>query len=90
VTSDDPQVEALLTRAYELAASPLEGINEAALELADLTGEEIDVLSAARRRVAKRLITSPDHATKQVASLLRRALELGNWRWSMVETGEVP
>jgi hypothetical protein len=70
----------LLSRAYELAASPLEGINEAALELADLSGDDVAVLDAARKLVAERLSTRPDHLTKQVASLIRWALDLGYWR----------
>jgi hypothetical protein len=84
------KAEVVLARAYQLAASPLEGINEAALELADLCGDDVVVITAAWREVVERVAVSPDHVTKQVASLVRRALELGNWRWEMLETGEVP
>jgi hypothetical protein len=31
--------------------------------------------------VQGRLQTEPDHLTKQVSALLRRALELGEWDW---------
>ncbi|MGO9197529.1 MAG: hypothetical protein ACLQK4_10440 [Acidimicrobiales bacterium] len=82
--------ERLLARAYELAATPLEGINEAAIELADLSGDDVAVLNAARKLVAERLATRPDHATKQVSSLIRRAFELRNWAWKMDDTNEVP
>lgn len=86
----DPAVERLLARAYELAASGLEGIDAAALELAELSGDSVAVIDAARRTVAARLAAAPDHAGKQVASLIRRAIELGHWRWEIVETNEVP
>jgi PII-like signaling protein len=82
--------ERLLARAYELARSGLEGINEAAVELADLSGEDVSALDEARRIVAGRLVSAPDHADKQVASLIRRAFELGHWRWEIPETNEVP
>jgi hypothetical protein len=84
------RAEAVLARAYALASSPLEGIDGAARELADLSGADVAVIATARRRILERLETSPDHATKQVVSLIRRALELGNWRWEMLETREVP
>ena len=84
------RVDRLLARAYQLADSSLEGINEAALELADLAGDDVTVLDQARKIVAERLASSPDHASKQVGSLIRRALELGHWRWQMPETKEVP
>jgi uncharacterized protein len=85
-----PAAERLLARAYELAGSGLEGINEAAVELADLSGEDASALDEARRIVAGRLASAPDHASKQVASLIRRAFELGHWRWEIAETKEVP
>lgn len=87
---DPDSVERLLRRAYELAESSLDGINQASLELADMSGEDVAVLDAARHLIGERLATRPDHATKQVASLIRRALELGNWRWTIEETNEVP
>ncbi len=84
------RAERVLVRAYELAASDLEGINEAALELADLCGDDVAVLNEARKLTLARLASEPDHATRQVASLIRRAFELGNWRWEIDETREVP
>jgi hypothetical protein len=88
--TEGDKAEVVVARAYEMAASSLEGINEAALELADLSGVDVAVITAAWRRALEMVEVSPDHATKQVVSLLRRALELGNWRWEMVETREVP
>ena len=84
------RVDRLLVRAYQLAESELEGINEAALELADLAGDDVAVIDQARRVVAARIAARPDHLTKQVGSLIRRALELGHWRWEIPETNEVP
>jgi hypothetical protein len=41
MTYSDGQLRHLLERGYELAASQLEGINEAALELADAAGDNV-------------------------------------------------
>jgi hypothetical protein len=73
----DDQLRDLLDRGYELAASRLEGINEAALELADAAGDDRRVMERAIRVVAERVRVDPSHANKQVAPPLRRAIELG-------------
>jgi hypothetical protein len=86
----DDQLRDLLDRGYELAASRLEGINEAALELADAAGDDRRVMERAIRVVAERVRVDPSHANKQVASLLRRAIELGMWRWDWDDTRQVP
>jgi hypothetical protein len=86
----DDRVAALLARAYQLANSQLEGINEAAEELAAMSGDDLTVISKARRVVLARMAGNPDRATNQVASLIRRAIELGGWRWRWDETGPVP
>lgn len=86
----DPQVQALLTRAYELAESGLSGINEAAEELAAMSGEDVTAISQARRVVLARLRDQPDRATHQVYWLIRRGIELGAWRWRWVDTNPVP
>ena len=86
----DDQLRDLLDRGYELAASRLEGINEAALELADAVGDDRRVMERAFRVVAERVRVEPSHANKQVASLIRRAIELGMWRWDWDDTRQVP
>jgi hypothetical protein len=86
----DDQLRDLLDRGYELAASRLEGINEAALELAEAAGDDRRVMERAIRVVAERVRVEPSHANKQVASLIRRAIELGMWRWDWEDTRQVP
>jgi hypothetical protein len=86
----DDQLRDLLDRGYQLAASQLEGINEAALELADAAGDDRRVMERAIRVVAERVRVEPSHANKQVASLLRRAIESGMWRWDWDDTRQVP
>lgn len=90
VADRDEVLELLLARAYELAATKLQGINEAALELADLAGEDGRVMEHAFRVVAHRVRADPNHANKQVASLVRRAIELGMFRWEWDVTDPVP
>jgi phosphohistidine phosphatase SixA len=86
----DDRVTALLARAYQLAESHLKGIDEAAEELAKMSGEDLTVISQARRVVLERMAAGSDRATKQVLSLIRRAIELGGWRWRWEDTGPVP
>ena len=83
-------LDRLLQRAYELAAGYLEGINEAALELAEVAGDDRLVIERAVRIVAERVRIDPSHANKQVASLIRRAIELEMWRWQWSDTNPVP
>jgi hypothetical protein len=90
MTYSDGQLRHLLERGYELAASELEGINEAALELADAAGGNRRVMERAFRVVAERVRVDPSHANKQVASLIRRAIELGMWQWDWDDTRPVP
>ncbi len=90
VTDSDDQLCLLLDRGYELAAGHLEGINEAALELADAAGDDRRVMERAFRVVAERVRLDPSHANNQVASLIRRAIELGMWRWDWDDTRPVP
>ena len=91
MTYSDSQLSHLLERGgYELAASQLEGINAAALELADAAGGNRRVMERAFRVVAERVRVDPSHANKQVASLIRRAIELGMWRWDWDDTRPVP
>ena len=90
MTDSDDQLCLLLDRGYELASGHLEGINEAALELADAAGDDRRVMERAFRVVAERVRLDPSHANNQVASLIRRAIELGMWRWDWDDTRPVP
>jgi hypothetical protein len=90
MTERDDQLRGLLDVGYELAARPLEGINEAALELAGAAGDDRRVMERAFRVVAERVRVEPNHDNKQVASLIRRAIELGMWRWEWDDTPPVP
>jgi DNA-binding NtrC family response regulator len=74
-------VEKFLAEAYEIAQSPISAFNDAAAALATKADRDRRVIERARRVVEGRLETEPDHLTKQVASLIRRALELGEWDW---------
>src|SRR5256884_6841554 len=77
MTDSDDQLCLLLDRGYELAAGHLEGINEAALELADAAGDDRRVIERAVRVVGGRRRPDPNPAHNQVASLMRRAIQLG-------------
>ncbi|MFN2607167.1 MAG: hypothetical protein ABR511_04635 [Acidimicrobiales bacterium] len=82
-------VDRLLDRAFELAQSGLEGINEVAIELAELTGGDRGLIEGALRRARALAESEPSRLTKQVSALLRRALELGDWDWSDATTMDV-
>ena len=77
----DAAVEKFLSEAYEVAQSPISAFNDAAVALAAKADRDRRVIERARRVVQSRLQTEPDHLTKQVSALLRRALELGQWNW---------
>ncbi len=81
------RVKALLDLAYRLADGDLSGINEAAHELAVSAGGEVAVIAGAVRQVRALVEAGGDRATKQVASLLRRALEVGEWDWGAYGEG---
>jgi hypothetical protein len=66
MTYSDGQVRHLLERGYELAASQLEGINEAALELADAAGGN-------RRVMDVRFASSPNECAST------RAMPTSRW-----------
>ena len=93
---DDARVAGLIERAYALAGQELEGIDDAARELARTADGDVEVVAAAIRRIRSAVTEAAgqaedaggaggaggaDRATKQVASLLRRALEIGEWNW---------
>jgi hypothetical protein len=88
-TAGHEQLCRLLDRAYEFAGSDLEGINEAAIELAQLTDQSW-VMERAFRIAAERVRDDPTRVNKQVASLIRRAIELGMYRWKWLDTNPVP
>lgn len=77
----DAAAAALLGRATEIASGPLEGIEEAAKELAEMTGGDLRVLERARRRALEAERADPGRVSRQVVSLLRRAIEVGTWDW---------
>jgi hypothetical protein len=77
----DAAVEKFLAEAYEVAQSPISAFNDAAVALGAKADRDRRVIERARRVVQGRLQTEPDHLTKQVSALLRRALELGDWDW---------
>jgi hypothetical protein len=52
--------------------------------------DERRVIERAVRVVAERVRRNPTHANKQVASLIRRAIELGMYRWKWADTNPVP
>ncbi|HYA68070.1 MAG TPA: hypothetical protein VED63_04975 [Acidimicrobiales bacterium] len=79
-----------MERACQLADSHLEGINEAAEELAAMSGVDLAVISKARRMALERMSACPDHAAKQVVWLIRRAIEVGGWRWQWEDDGSGP
>jgi len=86
----DEQVAALLGRAYELARSNLAGLEEAAKELASMSGDSPAAISGARRVALERLARTSGQVDLQVVSLLRRAIEVGASRWTWEETKPVP
>lgn len=77
----DEAAGALLARAAEIASGPLEGIEEAAKELAAMTGGDLRVLERARRLALEAERADPGRLSRQVVSLLRRAIEVGRWDW---------
>ena len=77
----DAAVEKFLAEAYEIARAPISAFNDAAEVLAAKADRDRRVIERARRVVQSRLDAEPDRLTKQVSSLLRRALELGEWDW---------
>jgi hypothetical protein len=86
--SQDAQLEKLLRRVYVLAEQPLAGIDEAASELATIAGGDVGVMEPAIRRVRAAVDEAGDQRSKQAASLLRRALEIGDWDWPAYEQPE--
>jgi hypothetical protein len=72
---------ALLARAAEISSGPLEGIEEAAKELAGMTGGDLRVLERARRLALDAERSDPGRLSLQVVSLIRRAIEVGTWDW---------
>jgi hypothetical protein len=79
--AEGPGVERVLGRAFAFADQELAGIEDAAKELAQLAGGDVAVMEAAIRRVRAGAQSGGDRRIKQVASLLRRALEIGVWDW---------
>lgn len=87
--SRQERAEAVLDEAYRLASQPLEGIEGPAKALALMCAGDANVLNEARKTVARSLAQSEDPLDKQVASLLRRAFELGSWESGFEDTKSV-
>lgn len=85
-----PQARVVLARAYQLAKGPLAGVEDAAKDLVSVSGGDATAISAARREVLARLQHGHSPDDKQVASLLRRAIELGAWKLQWADTRPVP
>lgn len=85
MVDDETRVTALVAEAYALADGDLAGIDDAARELASVARGDVRVIAAAIRQVRAQVESGGDRATKQVASLLRRALEIGTWDWESYE-----
>jgi hypothetical protein len=81
----DERVEQILARAHQMADEPLEGIEDAAKELAELAGGDIAVVARIRQVAAGSVDAEPDRHNKQVLSLVRRAMEVGRWDWDAYE-----
>jgi hypothetical protein len=81
----DERVERILARAHQMADEPLEGIDEAAKELAALAGGDVAVVARLRQVAAANVDAEPDRHNKQVLSLVRRAIEIGRWDWDAYE-----
>jgi len=77
----DERASDLLARAEQIAVGPLEGIDDAARELAQSTGGDLRVLERARRAALSAARDAPSPGARQTVSLLRRALEVGAWDW---------
>ncbi len=86
----DERVQQVVTRAYELSDEDLEGIDDAAREIAGLCHGDIAVIDAARRAIHADVDRDPSRQHKQAASLVRRALEIGHWDWEAYESGAEP
>ncbi len=81
----EDRVARILARAHEMADEPLEGIDEAAKELAALAGGDVAVVARLRQVAADNVDAEPDRHNKQVLSLVRRAIEIGRWDWDAYE-----
>ncbi len=77
----DARAEQILARARQFADGDLEGIEEAAKELAEMAGGDVAVVAGARQRAARAVADDPGRHSKQVLSLIRRAIEVGRWDW---------
>ncbi len=88
---EDRRLQQVTARLFELAEGELEGIDAGARELAALCAHDASVLNEARKEVARRRAAEgASPILLQAGSLLRRAIELGEWRSGFIDTGEVP
>jgi hypothetical protein len=80
---------AVFEEACRLAAGPLEGIEEPAKALARMCEGDAAVLNEARKQASLQLSATNGPLFKQVASLLRRAFELGHWESGFEDTTSI-
>lgn len=80
---------AVFEEACRLAAGPLEGIEEPAKALARMCAGDAAVLNEARKAATAQLSGTNEPLFKQVASLLRRAFELGHWESGFEDTSSL-
>jgi hypothetical protein len=77
----DTAAKAFLEHTYEVSAGPISAFNDTAAALAAEANRDRRIIERARREVLSRVRQNPDRANKQAASLIQRALELGDWDW---------
>lgn len=81
----DGETERWLQRCRELAVSDLDGIEDAAGELAGFASGDRAVMERARRAILDELYQRPrDPVLRQMFALWRRAFEKGSWGWEEV------
>lgn len=78
----DEAVRKWLLRCRDIAEGPLDGIENASVELAEFAAGDRRMMERARRFLLAQQAEHPgDGTTKQMLSLWRRAFEKGSWDW---------
>jgi len=85
VCSPDSALFGWLNHCRELANSGLDGIEDAARELAELADGDRQLMERAREMLLRALEHEPHNATlRQMHALWRRAFEKGEWTWDEI------
>lgn len=88
-SDDDLGARVWLDRCRGLAEADLDGIEDAALELAALAEGDRRLMERARRLLLEELEQRPqDRTLVQMQWLWRRAFEKGSWEWDDGSVGE--